>query len=271
MSNTYNVKNKRYSISDFQHPSEKKTVEKLIQNSLFEKIINFISDNSIEKKFHLINNASYLKLTEENAPKIFEMAKEGAEMFGITELPDLFVKKGYEYTVLLDGINHPFIIFNSSLLETYEDDMLWPLIASEMAGIAAGHSKMKFVDSVIKILKPVIPYAIDASLNLALNDWFRNKSYTFDRAFLLACDDFEMAAKGILYDEIDMKMLDSMHLGERNNEYYQQAIEFIEMNGVGGIVQKAKTVFSKSQWVASRYIELYNWYFSGEYHSVKGE
>ena len=85
----YNTKNKKLNINDFQHPFNKRAVDAVTKVPGFEKLIEFIASNSIEKAYSLINDSSKMKVTKEMSPKIFEMMSEAAEMFDVNYIPEL--------------------------------------------------------------------------------------------------------------------------------------------------------------------------------------
>lgn len=116
--------------------------------------------------------------------------------------------------------------------------------------------------------KSILPGGIDQPLTFALRDWERNSIYTADRAILLASESFEVAARHILFGDVPVEMLDKLQLSKPGNAYYRQAREFLQKDLVSDLYQKGKTAFVSAQWTASRYIELYNWYCSGEYYDV---
>ena len=264
----YCRENKKLNISAFQHPRDLEAVKKITALPGFKKILSFLSENTVEKSFHLMNNSSLMKISPDMSPKIHSMVKEAVDIFDVGEIPDIYIDRRYEMLVRLDGMSKPFIVFSTSVLEQYDDEMLFPLIASEVAGIKAGHATIKFVDSILKIAKPIIPFAIDIPVTIALNDWYRSKAYTYDRAFLLVSESFELAAKEILFGEVSVNVLQTLNLDKPNNTYLEQAQEFGGRDGAEGLYQKFNTVFSRNQWLASRYVELYNWYNSGEYQDV---
>ncbi len=264
----YNTNNKKLNINDFQHPFDKRAVDALTAIPGFEKLLEFISSNSVEKSYSLINDSSKMKITKEISPKIFEMLSEAAEMFGVDYTPDVFVDRDYNMRITLEGIKKPHIIFSSSFLEKVSDETLWCVIVSEYAGIEAKHSTIKFMDKMLGLVKGAIPFGIANALDVAMNDWYRNRIYTYDRAILLASESFEVAAKHILFGEVSNDVLDTLDLEKPDNTYMEQVREFFGRTGSEGLFQKFNTVLSRNQWLASRYMELYNWYSSGEYHDV---
>ena len=264
----YNTKNKKLNINDFQHPFDKRAVDAVTKVPGFEKLIEFISSNSIEKAYSLINDSSRMKVTKEMSPKIYEMMSDAAEIFDVDYIPEVYIERDYNMKVTLNGIKKPHIIFSSSFLEQISDEMLWNVIVSEYAGIEAKHGTIKFLDEVLKFIKGAIPFGVDVALDVAINDWYRNRAYTYDRAILLSSESFEMTAKHILFGEVSKDVLETLQLDKPDNTYLEQSREFFGRTGAEGLYQKFNTVFSRNQWMASRYMELYNWYNSGEYHDV---
>lgn len=265
---TYNINNKRLNVKDFQHPADKKSVDAVMAVPGLDKVLEFISKNSLERVYGFVNNSSLLKVTPEMSPKIHTMLKEAVEMYGETYIPEVYLERMYIYFINLDGMTKPHLKLSTAWLEEVDDKMLWAVLSAEIAAIQAKHGTIEFIDNVLKFTKGLLPFGVDAALEIAMNDWKRNRIYTVDRAILLGCEDFATAAKHILFGDAPAQILDSIELGKPGNTYYQQAQEFLSRSGLEGGIQKLETFLSGSQWAASRYIELYNWYFSGEYHEV---
>lgn len=265
---TYNVNNKRLNVVDFQHPADRKSIAAVKAVPGFEKVLNYISTNSIERVYSFINNSSRMKITPEMSPKLHNMLLEAAEMYGVDTIPDLYLERSYQYVINLDGMHKPYIVLPGSWLEKVDDQMLWAVLSAQIAGIQANHETMEFIETAIGFIRPLIPGGVDTALDLALADWNRNRVYTADRAILLALEDFNAAAKHILFGDASDSMIEKIELDQPNNPFYEQSMEFLSRSGVGGVLQRMETVFSKSQWLASRYIELYNWYCSGEFEEI---
>lgn len=263
----YNKNNKRLRVADFQHPADKRAIDLVTAIPGFEKLVEFISKNSLERSIALTNNSSYLKVSPEMSPKLHEMIREAKEMYGIDKTPDIFLYREYAYAMMMGGIDNVHIFLPTTWLEVVEDDMLFAVLSAQVASIQAKKEIMFFLIKMYMDARALVPPGIDSALLLALRDWERNRIYTDDRAVLLASESFELAAKHILFGA-PIDALNKLDLAKPGNPYYQQAKEFLKQSGVSGVYQKGKTIQSASQWTASRYMELYNWYFSGEYHDV---
>lgn len=264
----YNKNNLRVNVKDFQHPADVKSISVIRAIPAFEKILEFISKNSIERTRKLLNTSCKVKVTRDMAPQIFDMLDEASELFGCTNVPDVYYHRMYDFQITLDGMDSPYITYPSAWLENVDEDMLWAVTAGEVAAVEAKHATMEMVDMVVKFFKGTLPFGVEEAMEFALNDWFRNRIYTVDRAILIASGSFQLAAKHILYGDAPEEVLESLELDKPGNPYYHQATEFLKQSGIRGLVKTAKTVTSRGQWMASRYIELYNWYFGGEYHDL---
>ena len=265
---TYNYDGKRLNIKEFQHPADRKAVDAVMAMPGLEKILDFVSKNSIERVYSFMNNSSRMKISEEMSPKIHKMLWEAAQMYGQSTIPEVYLERNYTFCINLDGMSKPYIILPSAWLEAVDDRTLWAVLSSQIAGIQAKHGTLEFLGNVLQFTKGLLPFGVDAALDLGLKDWQRNRIYTIDRAILLGGGSFKLAAKHILFGEVPESVIDSIGLDKPGNVYYQQATEFLRRTNVAGTMQKLETLFSSGQWTASRYIELYNWYFSGEYYEV---
>lgn len=265
---TYNANKKHLNVKDFQHPADRKSVAAVMAVPGLNKILEFISQNSLERTYGFVNSSSRLKITPAMSPKLHEMITEAAEMYGETYIPEIYLERNYNYLINLDGMTKPYIVLADTWLEEVDDKMLFAVFSAQIAGIQAKHATIEFVDNIVKFTRGLLPFGVDAALEFAINDWKRNRIYTVDRAILLAEEDFGRAAKHILFGDVPADIIDTLDLEKPGNPYQQQALEFLQRGGVEGGIQKLETVLSGSQWLASRYIELYNWYFSGEYHEV---
>lgn len=265
---TYNKNNKHLNVKDFQHPADRKSIDAVMAIPGLEKILEFVSHHSLERTYGFINNSSRMKITQNMSPKIHKMLEEATEMYGETYIPEVYLERNYTFLINLDGMTKPYIVLPDTWLEVVDDQMLFAILSAQIAGIQAKHATIEFIENIINFTKGMLPFGVDAALEFAINDWKRNRVYTADRAILLAEEDFGEAAKHILFGDVPNATIQTMDLVSPGNSYQQQALEFLSRSGLEGGIQKVETLLSGGQWLASRYIELYNWYYSGAYDEV---
>ena len=151
----YNIKDLRLDVADFQHPSDKKAVAAVTGIPAFEKVLEFISKNSIERSSRMLNASSRMKITRNMSPLIFSMLDEAAELFGCSTIPEVYLEREYNFVIKLDGIDAPYITYPSAWLEAVDENMLWAVTAGEVAAIQSKHAVIETVDSVLKFCKGV--------------------------------------------------------------------------------------------------------------------
>ena len=174
----YNLNNKRLNVEEFQHPADRKAVNAVLSVPGFENILKYISDNSIERVYSFFNNSSMLKISREMSPKMHQMLEEAAQMYGTDVIPDLYLQRNYEYFINLDGMANPYVVLPSAWLEIVDDQMLWAMLSSQIAGIQAKHGMIEFIGNILKFTKGILPFGVDAALDLAIKEWSRSRAYS---------------------------------------------------------------------------------------------
>lgn len=266
----YNVNHMRIAPHLFQHPADKAIAEKILNMQQFQKALQYISKNSIEKMVGSIYRSSMAQVTPHTSHVMFEMLKEAAEMFDVQVIPDIFLVRDYCMTALLVGMEKPMMLFSTELLKDLTEKGLWGLLASEMSGIGNGFCQIKFVEWLCNSSMGLLPDIIVQPLLLAFQNWHKYAQYSFDRAALIATGDFNTTMQFILAGEAPREVLESMEFDNPNCEYMKQCREFLENDGkVIKAVKNYYAIFDKSSYYASRYLELFQFYQSGYYDLVE--
>lgn len=113
----------------------------------------------------------------------------------------------------------------------------------------------------------LFPVAADV-LKAPLGQWYRKSQLTIDRGGLLCCQDYECAMRYLtILSGINPEAVSEMDISVRT----QQLIDMQSESGniavtIGRLEQTLLS--SRKAWANERYIELYNWYESGEYGKI---
>lgn len=268
--NQYNVNHIKIDPKLFQHPVDKALSEKIVQMEAFQKVLQFISKNSIEKQMGILYRSSLAQLTPKNAPKIFEMLQEAAGMFDVPVIPEVYLQRTYPLFADMLGADCPMIIISTTFLEEISEKSLWGVLASEMAGIKNGYCSIKFVEWLCNSSAGLIPDVLIAPLQLAFQNWHKYAQYSFDRATLIAAGDFNAVMQEILAGEAPKEVLASIRFDDPNCDYMKQCREFLSNEDkLTSTIRDVKSVFSKNSYYAARYIELFKFYQSEYFDLVE--
>lgn len=247
---------------NYLFPGDEAAMETINKVPQLQKVLSFISKNSTEKFYSIIFSSSYIKLTSKNAPKIYSFYEDAAEVFGLDKVPDLYLRRSYQYETNLLGIENPMIIINTALLENMPEEMLRVFLASDIAGIRVGHNKMNFLRILCETFGDSLPIPKQV-LTVPLMMWSKQKYYTYDRARMLYSRDKNLVFKMIGYGEAPSEIMDRISLDER----IEQSAEFLEIEGVQSLAKTILTVSEPKPWNSMRIAELNNWVESGMYRT----
>lgn len=248
----------------YLYPGDQAAIQVVSGIPGLEKLIAFISKNSMEKYFEILYTSTYLRLTEKTSPRIFAMYQQSCERFGVERMPEVFLQRSYQCDTVLLGVEQPKILVSSSLLELLNENELEIFLSSDIAAIKAGHGLMGLLLMTASTYGGVLPIPKETVL-YPLYQWKKQSYYTHDRARLLYSDNFDLAVGLVECGQTPTEIASAMTLESR----LEQCEEFLRINGGAGMSKTLQTINSARPWNASRILELYNWKESGAYGVIK--
>ncbi len=253
----------------FEHPLDRSAIQILQKvpglDWVAKKFIATIGD----KRMRLYFLASAVRVNENQFSQVHTLFMEACRVLDIEEPPEVFVMQDFVVNAAAMGVDKPFIVLTSSLVETMSPEELQAVIAHELGHILCGHAL--YTTLLIIILKawhfllgiPGGSYAVWAIL-LGLMEWSRKAELTADRAGLLVTQDLEVSHR------VDMKLAggkltDQMSLAE----FQKQAAEYQAAGDVLDSVLKFQLLLVQSHPLpVLRVVELQKWVDSGDYQKI---
>lgn len=267
----YNTRNQKISPSRFQYPADKTVTEKILKLPAFKSAMQFVSKNSIERELSILYHSSLAQITREASPMIHQMVDEAMEMFGIEVRPEVFLQRAYPMTMQIQGAERPMIIISSQLLERVSEECLWGMLASQVAGIGTGFCEIKFIQWLCSSSAGIIPDSIALPLRGLFSVWHKTAEYTFDRANLIAAEDFNVTMQAVLLGEAPPEVLRTIPFADPNCEYMKQCREYLQNeNFLLDKMRDFHVLTSETLAYAARYMSLFQFY-NGEYQDLREE
>jgi hypothetical protein len=169
------------------------------------------------------------------------------------------------------GVDNPFIVLNSGLIDLLDDEELRFVISHEVGHVLSGHAVYRTMAMILTNLGarlawlPLGNVAIAAIL-MGLNEWQRKSELSADRAGLLAGQDVEAGKRAL------MKLAGGARLSEMNAEsFLEQAREYDAAGDVRDGLLKFLNLLSRSHpYAVIRFAELDRWARDGEYARILG-
>lgn len=174
----------------YLHDSDKAAMAALKAIPGFSQVTRAFMKIWDEQKANLINMSTYLRLSEKQMSKYYNMLPPICEKLGI-DVPDVFVKLDVVPNAYTWGDTKPYIVITSGLFETLPDELIPTVLAHECGHIAChhalyttmGHFLLNSAASLVHGLGNVALYPIQ----LAFSYWMRCSEFSADRAAMI-CD-----------------------------------------------------------------------------------
>lgn len=249
---------KRIEKTDYVHPLDHQLKEKILGSSAVKKSIDIFFEQKLDDINRYIYSATNLCITNTNP--ISEYLLESCKLFGVSELPNIYLCHDYQFDVRCSGYDKPVIIIPDILLKNADNSILYGRIASAAASIAAEHNKMEFLIWIMENFAGAvdIPFAATVIRGM-LYEWSRAQCYTSDRAFFLATKDYELSLKNILFGEVPMIILSNFTFGD-DDTFESQVQDFYRMEKITDIISVMNNLTSCEVWIPARYKELKAFY-----------
>ncbi len=255
----------------FEHPLDKSAIQTLQKvpglDWVARKFIATIGD----KRMRLYFLASAVRVNENQFPRVHELYVEACKVLDIEKPPELFIMQDFVVNAAAIGVDKPFIVLTSSMLETLSDEELQAVMGHELGHVMCGHAL--YTTLLIIILKawhfligiPGGSYAIWAIL-LGLLEWSRKAELTADRAGLLVSQSLEVSHR------VDMKLAGGKFTDQMSiDEFQKQADEYRAAGDVLDSVLKFQLLLLQTHpFPVLRVAELQKWVDSGEYDKILG-
>jgi len=253
----------------FEHPLDRSAIQILQKvpglDWVAKKFIATIGD----KRMRLYFLASAVRVNENQFSRVHGLVLEACRVLDIQKPPEVFVMQDFVVNAAAMGVDKPFIVLTSALVETMSPEELQAVIAHELGHIMCGHAL--YTTLLIIILKawhfllgiPGGSYAVWAVL-LGLMEWSRKAELSADRAGLLVTQDLAVSHR------VDMKLAGGKLTDEMSiAEFKKQAAEYEAAGDVLDSVLKFQLLLVQSHPLpVLRVVELQKWVDSGKYQKI---
>lgn len=243
------------------------------------KAIPFL--DSIVKKLHGLGYEEFLR-TENVAnrllvgpdiyPRVYKIAETVRAVLGLQPI-EIWLAPSSEVDAYTSGINNPWIVLNSGLIDTVDDSELAFIIGHEMGHILCEHvlylsmadNFMRFTDAASEITPLRVAGAASTAIYPTLMEWRRQAELSADRVALLAVRDINVALRTMIMlagggvrgkNECDPKAI------------LQQAGKYNQTKGLPGWIFRIASVYNSHPWPIVRAEHLAKWHASQEYAAL---
>ncbi|MCD6396919.1 MAG: M48 family metallopeptidase, partial [Spirochaetaceae bacterium] len=235
----------------------------------FDKMIKTVFSLTTEKSIRLLHLSSSIRTSDNQFPILHQQIRKIAAVFDWDYVPEVYVTRSPFFNAGIYGVKEPFIVINSQLVNSLNNDELMCVLAHEMGHLISGHSLYKtLLWLMLNMSFAALPVSdiLIMPIVASLKEWDRKSELSADRAGLLAVQK-EDPSYSVL-----MRMAGGDKPSELNmNDFFLQADEYENSKGLlDGIHKVLNTVWASHPFPVIRLTELRNWIAAGEYSRIIG-
>ncbi len=253
--------------SSWEHPADRATLNALRKIPGFDLALRKIFGMFGERAIRLVFKANAVRVSEKQYPWIHQRLLRVCEVLDVESVPEVFVSQTPIVNAGAVGMNEPFIVLNSSMLEVLSRDEVEAVLAHEVGHIMSGHVLYRTLLILLMQLTvfryPLAGIAV-LPLLLALLEWNRKAELSCDRAALLAIQDRDTVLSAL------MKLAGGTRGEELNlQEFIEQSDEYREGGEVLDSVYKLLNALGATHpFAVARVAELRLWIDTSRYDEI---
>ncbi|SRR5579875_492251 len=187
----------RLTSSAFEHPADRAALEAVKKIPVLDRVFRRLLEMGVERIFRIQLLGQAIHVTPRQCHKIYRLFKEAADILDVHE-PDLFLTSNPYINAFTFGVERPFIVLQSGLVDLLGEEELMAVLGHELGHVKAGHVLYRSIAYFLAhIAGRMLGLGGIASIGLAaaLFEWSRKSELTADRAELLVVQDVDVCLK----------------------------------------------------------------------------
>jgi Zn-dependent protease with chaperone function len=253
----------------WEHPADRGALVALRQLKGFDFLLRKMFGMINERAFRLQFLGGAIRVDERQFPRIHRLYTEAGSTLDVRELPELFVINNPLWNAVTIGMDKPFIVLNSALLQGLDDEETRFVLGHELGHAQSGHALYQSLLLWLMRLSGALNWMPIGALGLrailaALHEWSRKAELSGDRAGLLAVQDPAVALR------VQMKLASGGQLSELDTTaFLAQGTEYESAGDLRDSVLKLLLLEAQTHPMAViRAHELRRWVDEGEYTTI---
>ncbi|MEU8227782.1 M48 family metallopeptidase [Kribbella sp. NPDC048915] len=253
----------------WEHPADRGALVALRQLKGFDYVLRKMSGMINERAFRLQFLGGAIRVDERQFPTVHRLFTEAGSTLDVRRLPELYVTNSPIWNAVTIGMDKPFIVVNSALVQGLDEEELRFVLGHELGHAQSGHALYQSLLLWLMRLTGAVGWMPIGALGLraiiaALHEWSRKAELSGDRAGLLAVQDPAVALR------VQMKLASGGQLGELDTTaFLAQGTEYESAGDLRDSVLKLLLLEAQSHPMAViRAHELRRWVDEGEYTTI---
>jgi Zn-dependent protease with chaperone function len=255
----------------WEHPADRGALTALRQLRGFDYILRKLAGLWNERALRLIYTGSAIRVDHRQFSRVHLLFAEASAALDVRKLPSVYVYSDPYPRAMAIGVDKPFIVVNSGMLDLMDDDELRFVLGHELGHVLSGHALYTTMLLQLLRLSNTLAWLPFGALGLraviaALYEWQRKAELSSDRAGLLATQDPAAALR------VHMKLASGGHMDDLDiTAFRAQGDEYMASPDARDSVLKLLLLENATHpFAVVRAAELQRWIDDGSYNAVLG-
>jgi Zn-dependent protease with chaperone function len=255
----------------WEHPADRGALVALRKLKGFDTVLKAMSGLVSERAVRLSILGSAVRVDERQFARVHRLLVDVATVLDVPELPEVYVANNPVTNAVTIGMDKPFVVLNSGLVDLLDDDELAFVLAHELGHVVSGHAVYQTLLQRLLALSLGLASIPLGGLGIrviiaALFEWSRKAELSADRAGLLGVQDPAVALR------VHMKLASGGHLGDLDTtSFLAQGQEYVGAGDLRDSVLKLLLIENRTHpFAVVRAAELRAWVDAGAYTRVLG-
>jgi len=253
----------------YEHPADRSALVALRSLTGFDTVLRKLGGMFSERAIRLLFLGGSVRVSDDQFRNINDLVRDASYILDLPEVPELYVIQDPVPNAMAIGVDHPFIVINTGLIDLLDDEELRYVVAHEVGHILSGHAVYRTMMLILTQLGARLAWLPLGNIGIAaiimgLQEWQRKSELSADRAGLLASQDPEAVKRAL------MKMAGGVKLSEMSTEaFLAQAREYDAAGDVrDGLLKFLNLLRQSHPFAVIRFSEIDKWARSDEYRSI---
>ncbi|WP_282785890.1 M48 family metallopeptidase [Nocardia sp. CC201C] len=253
----------------WEHPADRTALVALRSLSGFDMVLRTLSGLLAERQHRLLYLATAVRVDERQFTTLHQLRQDCVEILDAPTTPEMFVLQDPRANALTIGMDQPFIVLTTGLLDLLDQEELRFVVGHELGHALSGHAVYRTMLMHLMRLAggigwiPIGGWALRAII-AALMEWSRKSELSGDRAGLLAGQDVEASVR------VHMKLAGGSRVDQMSHAAFLAQADDYDRSGDlrDGVLKLLNLELQSHPFSVLRAAELRRWIASGEYGRV---
>ncbi|HEY0639315.1 MAG TPA: M48 family metallopeptidase [Pseudonocardiaceae bacterium] len=253
----------------YEHPTDRGALVALRAVPGFDAVLRSLAGAIGDRAERLLYLSSAVRVGPAQYPRLAAVRDECVSTLDLPEVPDLFVYRSPEAEAMTIGMDRPFVVLSTGLVQLLDEDGLRFVIGHELGHVLSGHAVYRTM--LVRLIRltqsmawmPVGYWGLRAVV-AALREWYRKSELSCDRAGLLCGQDPRAALRthALLAGAVDPA---AVHVPS----FLRQAQEYSAVPDVReSMLKLLQTMDATHPMPVVRAAELQKWAAGPEYRAI---